>query len=182
MRVLASYNTLCLVDDYSANTTAQEVPSSTMHVIHAVWLFEVYWSVLLQCPNPSHGVPACSNKALLTTLLRDQWNFDGYVVGDAGAVRFEVSPTLFAQWPPELASVCSKLITSTWTPNRQQQLSHCWPELTLLLEAAVQMAPPIATAWARTRPPVSTANNRPADGRASPYLRSLAILVFCKCH
>ena len=141
-----SYNTLCLVDDYSANTTAQEVsyPAPIMSTC-CLRSVDLCWE---QCPNPSHGVPACSNKALLTTLLRDQWDFDGYVVGDAGAVRFEVSCPLFAaNCPRELASVCSKLITSTWILSRRQQLSHCWPELTSLLEAAVQMAPLIAKAW-----------------------------------
>ena len=33
------------------------------------------------------GIPMCSNEGLLTTVLRDQWGFKGWVLGDDGAVR-----------------------------------------------------------------------------------------------
>jgi len=33
------------------------------------------------------GVPSVASRALLTTLLRDAWGFDGYVTGDCNAVR-----------------------------------------------------------------------------------------------
>ena len=53
---MCSYNSLCVVDSYA------DPP----------------------CPGPSHGVPACADGALLSGLLREQWKFDGYVIGDAG--------------------------------------------------------------------------------------------------
>jgi beta-glucosidase len=34
------------------------------------------------------GVPDTANSLLLTTLLRDQWNWTGYILSDAGAVAF----------------------------------------------------------------------------------------------
>jgi beta-glucosidase len=56
---MCSYNTLCVVDDYSE-----------------------------RCPGPSHGVPACADHALLTETLRDEWGWRGYVISDAGAIKF----------------------------------------------------------------------------------------------
>ena len=33
-----------------------------------------------------NGVPACANRKLLTDILRNEWNFKGYVVSDQGAL------------------------------------------------------------------------------------------------
>ena len=35
--------------------------------------------------NAVNGVPACANRGLLTTVLREQWNFSGFVVSDYDA-------------------------------------------------------------------------------------------------
>uniref|UniRef100_A0A1X7UPQ3 Glycoside hydrolase family 3 N-terminal domain-containing protein n=1 Tax=Amphimedon queenslandica TaxID=400682 RepID=A0A1X7UPQ3_AMPQE len=37
--------------------------------------------------NRINGVPACANKKLLTDILRNEWNFKGYVVSDQGALE-----------------------------------------------------------------------------------------------
>lgn len=36
--------------------------------------------------NAVNGVPSCANGDLLTSKLRDDWGFDGYITGDCGAV------------------------------------------------------------------------------------------------
>lgn len=36
--------------------------------------------------NAVDGVPACANKELMNDILRDQWEFDGFIVSDCGAV------------------------------------------------------------------------------------------------
>ena len=59
---MCSYNTLCITDDY--------------HEPNPV------------CPGPSHGTPACASHGLLTETLRKLWGFQGYVIGDAGAIKF----------------------------------------------------------------------------------------------
>ncbi len=53
---MCSYNTLCVCDGYPCS-----------------------------CPGPSHGIPACADHELLTTVLRDEWKSKAYVVSDAGA-------------------------------------------------------------------------------------------------
>jgi beta-glucosidase len=37
--------------------------------------------------NPLNGIPATANPFTLTTILRDEWKFNGFVVSDYGAVR-----------------------------------------------------------------------------------------------
>ena len=39
-------------------------------------------------PYRINGVPACANKNLLSSTLRDLWRFKGYVVSDANAVDY----------------------------------------------------------------------------------------------
>ena len=35
-----------------------------------------------------NGIPMCGNKDLLTGILRNVWNFKGFVVSDAGAIDY----------------------------------------------------------------------------------------------
>jgi beta-glucosidase len=51
--------------------------------------------------NGVNGQPACANKFLLDTKLRQAWGFEGYVVSDCGAVRDIYDPRKFA---PDAAS------------------------------------------------------------------------------
>jgi beta-glucosidase len=41
--------------------------------------------------NGINGMPNVENKLLLTTILRDEWKFDGFVVPDSGAVSYLVT-------------------------------------------------------------------------------------------
>ena len=36
--------------------------------------------------NRINGEPCCASTRLLTTILRQEWGFDGYVVSDCGAI------------------------------------------------------------------------------------------------
>jgi len=38
--------------------------------------------------NAVNGVPSCANRFLLQDVLRDSWNFSGYVTSDSGAVEY----------------------------------------------------------------------------------------------
>jgi len=43
------------------------------------------------CGVSLNGVPACANKRLLREILRDEWNFTGYVVSDDDALENMIS-------------------------------------------------------------------------------------------
>lgn len=45
--------------------------------------------------NRINGVPASCNEFMLTTLLREEWGFDGFVVSDAGAVADTYANPMF---------------------------------------------------------------------------------------
>ena len=47
--------------------------------------------LLLYLCTSLDGVPACANKRLLKEILRDSWNFSGYVVSDDDALEFMIS-------------------------------------------------------------------------------------------
>jgi len=38
-----------------------------------------------------NGVPSCANKKLLRRILREEWNFTGYIVSDEDALEFIIS-------------------------------------------------------------------------------------------
>jgi len=50
-------------------------------------IFFVLWCLWLSLD----GVPACANKRLLRQILRDEWNFTGYVVSDDDALEFMIT-------------------------------------------------------------------------------------------
>ncbi|KAL4221807.1 hypothetical protein ACF0H5_020061 [Mactra antiquata] len=58
--------------------------------------------------NSINGVPACANKELLTDILRDEWNFKGYVISDEGALEFIISRHNYTSSPVDAAAMCVK--------------------------------------------------------------------------
>src|SRR5699024_9210027 len=48
------------------------------------------WTVMCSY-NKINGTYACENKKYLTDVLRNEWDFDGYVVSDWGAVNDRVA-------------------------------------------------------------------------------------------
>jgi hypothetical protein len=52
-----------------------------------------------------NGVPSCANKKLLTGLLRDEWNFKGYVVSDCIAIQQVHTTHFFANTLEEAAAM-----------------------------------------------------------------------------
>jgi len=55
-----------------------------------------------------NGVPACANKKLLTDILRNEWNFTGYVVSDDDALPAMVSDHHYVPSNVEAAAAAIK--------------------------------------------------------------------------
>ena len=77
-------------------------PTSRTHfnaMVDAVNWAETYSPVFRECVvrakvqhimcsyNSINGVPTCGSKDILTTVLRDQWGFQGFVVSDYDAMK-----------------------------------------------------------------------------------------------
>ncbi len=58
--------------------------------------------------NRTNGEPCCAHSYLLVDLLRNKWNFDGYVVSDCGALRDIWENHKFTETPAEAAAVALK--------------------------------------------------------------------------
>lgn len=58
--------------------------------------------------NAVNGVPSCANDFLLQTILRDSWNFDGYVVSDCDAVETIYNNHHYTKSPEDTCEVALK--------------------------------------------------------------------------
>ena len=58
--------------------------------------------------NRTNGEPCCAHTYLLGEILRKQWEFDGYVVSDCGAIRDIYSDHHFVETKAEAAAVALK--------------------------------------------------------------------------
>jgi beta-glucosidase len=58
--------------------------------------------------NRVNGVPACGNEWLLTTILRKDWGFQGYVVSDCGAIMDIYQNHKYVDTPQEASALAVK--------------------------------------------------------------------------
>ncbi len=58
--------------------------------------------------NRYHGEACCGSNRLLTTILRDEWGFDGYVVSDCGAIGDIYQHHRLVQTPEEASAMAVK--------------------------------------------------------------------------
>ncbi len=61
---------------------------------------------IMSAYNAINGVPSTVNRWLLTTVLRDEWGFDGYVVSDCGAPRAVQTNHHFVKLEETSAQLC----------------------------------------------------------------------------
>ncbi len=55
-----------------------------------------------------NGVPACANSYILNDILREQWNFTGYVVSDEGAIEFIIHHHHYKRTHVDTVTACVK--------------------------------------------------------------------------
>ncbi|XP_045198051.2 uncharacterized protein LOC123552447 [Mercenaria mercenaria] len=66
-------------------------------------------SYSLMCSyNSVNGVPACANRKLLTSILREKWGFKGYVISDDGALENIIYWHQYLTTPVDTAAECIK--------------------------------------------------------------------------
>ena len=58
--------------------------------------------------NAINGIPCSVNKKLLIDILRDEWGFEGYVVGDLWSPKFVFTQHKFTKSMPETAAMLIK--------------------------------------------------------------------------
>jgi beta-glucosidase len=85
------------------------VDPRTMHEIELVpfeaAVAQAHAATVMCSYNLVNGKYACANPTLLTSILRDQWGFDGFVVSDAGACH-ETAPDMQAGLNFDIADTC----------------------------------------------------------------------------
>ena len=84
------------------------------------WLREYYFPAYKACfqeggafscmcaYNRVNGVPSCASEWLLSKVLRDEWNFKGYVVSDCGAIMDMVDGHKYVETEEEAAALAVK--------------------------------------------------------------------------
>lgn len=55
--------------------------------------------------NAVYGIPSCASPFLLDEILKNEWNFDGYITSDCGAVSGVYQKQKFTKTPVEAAAV-----------------------------------------------------------------------------
>ncbi|XP_071095228.1 uncharacterized protein [Haliotis cracherodii] len=56
--------------------------------------------------NSINGIPACADKALLTDILRGEWNFKGYIASDAGELTSIITDRHYLNNSVDTAAAC----------------------------------------------------------------------------
>ncbi|KAK3600412.1 hypothetical protein CHS0354_026645 [Potamilus streckersoni] len=62
--------------------------------------------------NSINGIPACANDRILTDILRNEWNFTGYVVSDLGAIELIITAHKYLKTPIDTVAACLKAGTN----------------------------------------------------------------------
>ena len=75
----------CQRDHFNAIASDQDIVEYYLPSFRAIVQSKAVSSVMCSYPQ-INGVPACGNKLFLTEILRNTWNFTGYVVSDCGAI------------------------------------------------------------------------------------------------
>lgn len=88
---------------FNAVPTKQDLYETYMPAFEAL-VTEAKVEGVMTAYNAVYGIPAGASKFLLQDVLKDKWNFDGYVTSDCGAVGGIVYKMKYAKTPAEAAA------------------------------------------------------------------------------
>lgn len=87
---------------FDANVTAQDMADTYLPAFEACASPAQGGGSCVMCSyNNVNGVPTCANPKLLKDLMRDTWQFDGYITSDCGAVEDVYNTHYYASTPRE---------------------------------------------------------------------------------
>lgn len=114
-----SYNRV----SFDANITNQDLVQTYLPAFEAGIKEGKAGSVMCSY-NSVNGVPSCANKFLLQEILRDQWNWNGYVVSDCGAIGYVYRPHKYMPSPATAVSASLKAGTDLNCGNYYNHLKE----------------------------------------------------------
>ncbi|AUJ24110.1 beta-glucosidase BglX [Virgibacillus dokdonensis] len=129
--------------DYNTvNMSERELRESYLPAFKAA--LEAGSKLVMTAFNTVDGIPASANKSLMRDLLREEWNFDGVVISDWGAVK-ELIPHGVAADEKEAAmkaitaGVDIEMMTGCYANHLQQLIETNEMDVELLNEAVIRI-------------------------------------------
>ncbi|WP_121641341.1 beta-glucosidase BglX [Virgibacillus sp. Bac330] len=129
--------------DYNTvNMSERELRESYLPAFKAA--LEAGSKLVMTAFNTVDGIPASANKLLMRDLLREEWNFDGVVISDWGAVK-ELIPHGVASDEKEAAmkaitaGVDIEMMTGCYANHLQQLIETNAMDVELLNEAVIRI-------------------------------------------
>ncbi|NIJ44898.1 beta-glucosidase [Wenyingzhuangia heitensis] len=96
---------------FNAEPTKQDLYETYMPAFEAL-VKEAKVEGVMAAYNAVYGKPAAASDFLLQDVLRDEWNFDGYITSDCGAISGISNKLKYVKTPVEAAAVALKAGTN----------------------------------------------------------------------
>ena len=92
---------------FDAKATERDLQETYLPAFHAT-IVEAKAASVMCAYNRTNTEPCCTNKKLMTDILRGEWGFDGYVVSDCGAISDIWKGHRFAKSEAEASALAVK--------------------------------------------------------------------------
>ncbi|NJB83519.1 glycoside hydrolase family 3 C-terminal domain-containing protein [Wenyingzhuangia aestuarii] len=106
---------------FNAEPTQQDLYETYMPAFEAL-VKEAKVEGVMAAYNAVYGKPAAASEFLLQDVLRDEWNFDGYVTSDCGAISGISNKLKYVKTPVEAAAVALQAGTNLNCGNTYKNL------------------------------------------------------------
>jgi beta-glucosidase len=135
-KVLAGYEMPRAGINIAGASVGEREMRSLYLVPHEAAVREAHVASLMPSYNSVDGIPAHANRWLLTTVLRDEWGFDGYLYADWGGVTFLHELHQVAATPADAAlmAITAGMDLEAPSPANYQHLPQLVREGRVLIE------------------------------------------------